>query len=288
MNHLIKMAASPSYDLFVNSRDRQYGSASDFTIPPIGSFSTAESFRIVLKQAIIPNCVPTFRSDINTNPLFVKDNNAAISTVAMVEGYYNGSTIAAAFQAWLVAAGFTNATVTYSTTTNHIGFQIGSVGTSLTFKDTLAASTLNRKLSQTERFLEVLGLGKIRDTSDLTSIQSSVTLNKTLTNIQYYGANCVKLTGTDFVDISTDAPLRTYHSTLGNNNVFARIPLTAAQGGAATVNAWESTTDEVGHPIQGSHFNMRIYLVDEWGDLFPVPSNFNVSLRFRLTPLNSY
>ena len=260
------------YSLYINSKDRQEGDANNFRLPITGFLKNIHVSSIQLRSCTIPNAVPTIMSNVNNTPTI----NGA-TTYSIPAGYYAGSTFTAAVQT-LLSSYSTGTTVSLSTLTNCLTINVGA---SPILFDQLPnqSSTLQSKKNQSERFLEVAGMDQLYTT---TASNSFPTLGTTLAaSTTYYALNPLRLNGTNYVELMTDLQLPTFHTGRGNDNVFARIPLSGSN--VPTVTSWEAGIDDVGFPVISSVFETKFYLQDEWGDLFYIPSSMNVQYHFRLT-----
>lgn len=268
-------------NIYVNSRNRQQGTPSDFQMPPVGFLPSSGSSTIQLRACTIPNAQPTIMTGRNSTPTV-----NGVTTTSVPQGYYTGGstgTAGAALQTFLAAIS-TGTTVTVSDLTGKVTINVGAT-TALLFTENIStqSSSLSTRKNQTERFLEVFGIERLTTT---VGGNPFTTIGKTLsTSTTYYGYQPMKLNGTDFVEVTTDLSLKTYHTTIGNDNIFARIPMSGSY--YPTVTSWESTSDDFGYPIVSNNIQPRLYLIDEWGDPFDVPINLAVSYVFKLNTDNN-
>lgn len=272
-----------THTLYVSSKDREYGDSHDFIVAPFGQHGTHHAFDLSLVSAVIPNTVATVRSGVNDR-WYCTVNGVDKSSFSIPAGWYTGTTYAAALKTYIDSIASTAAndsTVTYSALTGKITITFPSdvPGTGIAFSTLGRYSTANRRKSSTERALELGGLNFVYLTNTSGTILTM--LDRTVTSSQVYiGANVVKLNGTNYVDIMTNMPMKSYSTGQGGNNLIRRIHMST--GTAANIQTWEAPYEiEVAH-VLGADFRPRFYLVDEWGDSFLVSRNHEVSLVFNM------
>jgi hypothetical protein len=255
-------------DLFVDSSHRVDGNNYDFKVPPTDSYSSTDEFVIAMKNAIISNYVYTISAGVNDllklRVFKVSTSSTVEYAVVFTEGYYNASSLTTTLQNL-----FTNVTgiaveVDYDLANLKFVLQIPN-DYIITFINTGTSSEQYRIV----RCCEILGF--------------TGWLEKPLNEGSSVAPQMVKLNGTSYVDVCVNLNTNSFNSQGSVHNVIQRIPMSVPFGECLM---YENISNDQGQYIQGYAMqNLRIYLIDQWGEYFKVPDEGEVVFHFKLTPI---
>lgn len=270
MNQVISIPAS-GITVYINNRDRTNTgeSAFNFTVPPLDTQNNTNSaYNVIIKQVIVEHFIPNVQTNVSDSIQFTIDNN--VRELTLVEGFYDAVLIAQSVDTFLK--------------TFDPGFAVGYDLNSLKMFITVPAGhtlMINRPIvftafvqqdslnypSKYDRFLEMMGM------IENTGVNYS--------NTTFVGSNpCIVTTA--FVDVNFTGFGKVIHSCGKQFNTRVRVPM--------SVNYGERMHHEPGlesafHMDQATLRNLRITLVDQWGNMMKVPKGTLVALSLLLIPI---
>lgn len=272
MQQTVSVPASGTF-VFINNRDRINidESAFDFSVPNLDfSSNDVRTFNCVVGQAIVKNLIPNIQAG-KSDSFAVEVDGTPAAELQLIPGNYNALVLASALQTYLsdIKPGFT---VGYDT--DLLKFYI-TVPASTTLKILRPQVYTNyweqQKLtypSKYDRFLECCGLVDNAGIAYPTGV--------------FYGANPVNLGGTSFVDINVRAGLDVMHSSGMSMDTIVRVPMDVPYGEEKHYEPGLSAC----FALDMNYLrNLRITLVDEWGQMMTVPENTLVSLSLLMIPI---
>lgn len=272
MQQTVSVPASGTF-VFINNRDRINinESAFDFSVPNLDfSSNDIRTYNCVVKQAIVRNLIPNVQLG-KSDAFAVEINGVAVNELQVLPGNYNALVLASTLQTYL--------------RTFDVGFSVGYDTDLLKLYITVpAGKTLKIKRPQVftnyweqqkltypskyDRFLELCGLV---DNADIL-YQPGV----------FYGINPVLLGGTAFVDINIRAGLDVMHTCGMNMDTIVRVPMDVPYG---EEKHYEPGLSACFGLDMNYLRNLRITVVDEWGQMMDVPDNTLVSLSLLMIPI---
>lgn len=234
----------------------------DLTVNPTDFQATNSEHYLCLKQITFPNWYPTVKTGVNDRLEVLLVSSNVTYTLVLPEGYYTGDTIASSLQTAIQALPTLGAaTVTFNDTNQQLSFSFPA-----NVRFVITSPNTNGILTAVERFHELIGL------------TNPAHLFQNITS--FTCPSPVRLQGTQFVYVCVNFPTGSYHSSVGNYNVLAKVLVDVPFAGELQQDLLPS---DKGVPITGDHLqNLRIFLVDQWGQPFIVPPNHTVSYLFLL------
>lgn len=252
-------------DLFFNSSDFATKTPHDFVFSSL-ECPTAAHYTLNLKGITFPNLYPSIKTGIN-DQLQVQIGTT-VYAITLAEGYYDGFALATALQVQIQALpGMGASTVTYSSTTSKLTITWASVGP---FLVNATPSSNGQPKNPVERLLQVCGFLTRQlyvQTASLTSLGP------------------VRLYGTSYVDVCINVQTKSYHSGSGTFFSIGRVFLTVPYG---QIQVYVNVLSDRGQTITSEAMQqLRLFLVDEWGQPFVVPENQTVGYHLKLFPPDS-
>lgn len=273
MNQTVSVPASGTF-IFINNRDRQNidEPAFDFTVPNLDFNSNdVRTYNCVVKQVIVRNMIPNVQSGVSDS--FAVEVLGVQAELLILPGQYNILTLADTVQTFLTTNFGGGWTVVYDSDLFKILITV-PVGQTLKI---LRPQVFNNYWEQNkltypskyDRFLEILGL-----------VDNA---NIVYTSGAHYGANPVQVNGTAYVDVNIRAGLDVMHSCGMQMDTIVRVPMDVPFGEEKHYEPGLSAC----FGIDANYLrNLRITLVDEWGNKMPdVPDNTLVSVSLLMIPI---
>lgn len=244
-----------SHYIFINSKDRIFGSNTDFTVS-LGDYDTqpGATLAISLEGAILPN----MKYPISGYSLVFYENSVATPlTAVLTDGFYDDNDFIAMLKTQMEAVGANTYTITFDANT---------------YKLNILANLLNTVQLRFEQ--STTGLNKVLGfaegaSSDFTSLDSDYPID---------------LSGTPYLDIDLEG--------LSNNNmitsfisssIIGRVQLTVPFGG---IQYYQSQESDDYSTIDGRYIHrMRVRVLDKDGEVWAIPETFDTVFTLRISYL---
>jgi hypothetical protein len=230
-------------NLYLNSRDRQFGNASDFEIKTnILTHSKSTKFQVHLKKFIMPFIEYPINSKTNTL-IFEENSNPTDLTATVPVGSYSITDFATALKTALDAAGAGTFTITYN--------------------------TINKKLT-----IASTGTFKLISGGLLDIIGFAAGLSFAGSVVADYPVN---LDGTDFLNIYTSLITDNYApGPKPRGSLLARVPVDVSYG---DLISYVNEDDHTFPVLNGEALeNINFQLYDDYNRLLELPENCNCSI----------
>ena len=253
----IKQETMSSHYIFINSKDRLFGTNTDFTVS-LGDYDTqaGATLALSLEGAIIPN----MKYPINNQSLVFYENSVATPITAnLVDGFYDDADFATMLETQLNAVGSNTYTVSFDENTYRI---------------TITANLLNT--------IQILFDSSSTGLNQILGFQSGTSADQTVLTGDYP----IDLSGTPYLDIELEGLSNNNMITsFISNSIIARVQLTVPFGG---IQYYQSQESDDYSTVDGRYIHrMRIRLLDKNGEVWEIPETFDVNLTLRVSYLLS-
>jgi hypothetical protein len=214
----------------------------------------------------VPNVFPNVRAPYNTFTIQDATNVGVVTTITIAEAFYTGTEVAAALNAALVAAGFTDVTFSYnSLNTNQSEFRVTNNSATIIYNIDVVG-TLDRIVGVTPTTSATFPLAELTTTS--------------------FGRP--NLAGERVVHIRSEKLGHTQglHSESGMTDLCVTIPLTSSASAYGGIGTWspndkDSTRLDMQFDVNLAN-GVDVSLWDHRMLPLSLPSNFEIELQFKI------